>query len=90
MGERKEGKIRYGGRSRQEGSSKGQENEWKYAAVGVGGEGKPLESSRDLECKKLIQDSIWVKRPPPVISSPNGGMRTLAHLQIFHPKIVPM
>jgi hypothetical protein len=37
-----------------EGSPGGQEYEWKYAAVGgVGHEGGPLESPRNLGCERL-------------------------------------
>ena len=42
-------RIRYKGR--QERSQ--EENEWKYAAVGVMEYGEPLESPRDLGCERL-------------------------------------
>jgi hypothetical protein len=45
------GSIRYG--ERQEGCPEGQENESKYAVVGFSGQGGPLESPRDLGCKRL-------------------------------------
>jgi hypothetical protein len=56
MGGRQEGqskgeRIRYVGR--QVRSSEGQENEWKCAAAGIGMQGRPLQSFRNLECKRL-------------------------------------
>jgi hypothetical protein len=47
--EEKGGNIRYA--ERQESNPEGQENEWKYAAVG--GRGEPLESPRDLKYERL-------------------------------------
>lgn len=60
-------RIRYGaGQMR---STEGQENEWKYAALGEG----VLESTRDPEVTQRYQDSMGVTLP----NMPNSGEREL-------------
>ena len=57
--------IRYS--RREDRSPEGQQNEWKYAASGVGRLGDPLESTRDLEGEKpsghRLIDLPWMKCP---------------------------
>ena len=50
-GRKKGDRIRYG--SRHERSPEGQENEWKYAEVGVRKQGESLEIPRELGCERL-------------------------------------
>jgi hypothetical protein len=60
--------IKYEGREKR--SPKGQENEWKYTTLWVGGAGEPQERPRDQGCNRLQRSNcgeMKTEEKPPVI-----------------------